>query len=54
VAVASGEAERESERRAGLNTIYWASGDYRFLVVGAGSAQWMETIADVVESRFAS
>jgi anti-sigma factor RsiW len=26
----NGESEREVERRADLNTIYWASGDYRF------------------------
>jgi anti-sigma factor RsiW len=49
-----GEPEREAERRAGLNTLYWASGDYRFLLVGSVSAETMESIADVIENRFAS
>lgn len=54
MAESKGEAERETERRADLNTIYWASGDYRFLLVGAAPAERLETIANVVQSRFAS
>jgi anti-sigma factor RsiW len=49
-----GESQRGAERRADLNTIYWASGDYRFLLVGPGLAETMENLADVVQSRFAS
>jgi anti-sigma factor RsiW len=49
-----GASEREAERRANLNTVYWASGDHRFLLVGPVSAEIMENIADVVQSRFAS
>lgn len=50
----NGESEREAERRADLNTVYWASGDYRFLLAGPAPAETVESIADVVESRFAS
>ena len=49
-----GESEREAERRANLNTVYWASGDYRFLLVGLAPAETMEKLADMVQSRFAS
>ena len=49
-----GESEREAERRANLNTVYWASGDYRFLLVGFAPAVIMEKLADMVQSRFAS
>ena len=49
-----GESEREAERRANLNTVYWASGNYRFLLVGPAPAETMEKLADVVQSRFAS
>jgi len=49
-----GSSEREAERRANLNTVYWASGDYRFLLVGPVLAETMEKIADVIQSRFAS
>ena len=48
------ESEREAERRANLNTVYWASGNYRFLLVGPAPAETMENLADVVQSRFAS
>jgi anti-sigma factor RsiW len=50
----NGESEREAERRADLNTVYWGSGDYRFLLAAPAPAETMESIADVVESRFAS
>src|SRR5262245_10163223 len=49
-----GKSERETERRAELNTIYWASEDHRFLLLGPVSAETMEKTAEVVESRFAS
>ena len=49
-----GESEREAERRANLNTVYWASGNYRFLLVGPAPAETMEKLADMVQSRFAS
>jgi anti-sigma factor RsiW len=48
------ESQREAERRADLNTVYWAAGNYRFLLVGPVSPETMENIADVVQSRFAS
>jgi anti-sigma factor RsiW len=47
------ESEREAERRADLNTLYWTSGNYRFLLVSRAPASAMENIADVLESRFA-
>ena len=50
----AGESEREAERRATLNTVYWASGNYRFLLVGPAPAEIMEKLADTVQSRFAS
>jgi len=49
-----GESEREAERRANLNTVYWARGDYRFLLVGLAPADTMKKLADMVQSRFAS
>jgi anti-sigma factor RsiW len=49
-----GESEREAERRANLNTVYWASGNYRFLLIGPAPAETMEKLADIVQSRFAS
>jgi anti-sigma factor RsiW len=49
-----GESEREAERRANLNTVYWASRDYRFLLVGLAPAETMEKLADMIQSRFAS
>ena len=48
-----GESEREAERRANLNTVYWASRDYRFLLVGPAPAETMGKLADMVQSRFA-
>ena len=48
------ELEREAERRAGLNTLYWTSGDYRFLLVSRAPASTIENIADVLQSRFRS
>jgi hypothetical protein len=49
-----GKSEREAERRAELNTVYWASEDHRFLLLGPVSAETMEKMAEVVRSRFAS
>jgi anti-sigma factor RsiW len=49
-----GESERESERRANLNTVYWASGNYRFVLIGPAPAETMEKLADMVQGRFAS
>ena len=49
-----GESERKSERRENLNTVYWASGNYRFLLIGRAPAETMEKLADMVQSRFAS
>jgi len=48
------ESEREAERRANFNTVYWARGDYRFLLVGLAPAETMKKLADMVQSRFAS
>ena len=42
-----GESEREAERRANLNTVYWVSGNYRFLLVGPAPAETMEKLADI-------
>jgi anti-sigma factor RsiW len=49
-----GESEREAERWANLNTVYWASRGYRFLLVGPAPAETMGKLADMVQSRFAS
>jgi hypothetical protein len=48
-----GEPEREAELRAGLNTLYWASGNYRFLLASTAPREAMEKIADMIERRFA-
>ena len=47
-----GRSEREAERRVELNTVYWASEDHRFLLLGPVSVEAMEKMADL--SRAAS
>jgi hypothetical protein len=47
------DAERGAQRRADLNTIFWANGGYRFLLGGTGLAETMENLAEVVQNRFA-
>ena len=49
----TGDDAQRTERRRGMNVVYWAQGRHRFMLIGHAPGADLQVLASTLESRFA-